>query len=222
MATHAVLMDIDGTLVDSNYLHVEAWAHAFADVGAVVPAWRIHRAIGLDSSMLLDELLGDDVERLGSDVKDAHTRHYAELADRLAPLAGARELIRELHSRGIRVVLATSAPEEELTALRGLLDVEDALHAVTSSEDVETAKPEPDVIRIALERAGVDADDAVMVGDAVWDIRAAGRAGVRAVGVLSGGISAAELRDAGAVEVHDDAAALLAALDRSVLIPHAA
>jgi HAD superfamily hydrolase (TIGR01509 family) len=220
MATHAVLMDIDGTLVDSNYLHVEAWARAFADVGAVVPAWRIHRAIGLDSSMLLDELLGDDAERLGSAAKDAHTRHYGDMADRLVPLAGARELIRELRSRGIRVVLATSAPEEELTALRGVLDVEDALHAVTSSEDVETAKPEPDVIRVALERAGVDAEHAVMVGDAVWDVRSAGRAGVRAVGVRTGGISEGELRDAGAVEVHDDAAALLAALDDSVLIPH--
>lgn len=221
MATHAVLMDIDGTLVDSNYLHVEAWAHAFADVGVAVPAWRIHRSIGLDAAMLLDELLGNEAERLGDAAKDAHSRHYADLAGRLSPLEGARELIRELHRRGIRVVLATSAPEEELTSLRAVLDVEDALHAVTSAEDVDTAKPEPDVIRVALERADVDADYAVMVGDAVWDIRSAARAGVRAVGVRSGGISATELEEAGAVEVYDDAAALLAALDDSPLVASA-
>ena len=214
----AVLFDIDGTLVDSNYLHIDAWTRALAEVGVPTDAWRIHRGIGMDSSKLLAEVLGNQQDELGDAAKYAHTRHYAALEDRLRAFDGARELLRELHSRALTVVLATSAPGEELQKLRACLDVEDALDAVTSSEDVDEAKPDPDIVRVALDKAGVAASEAIFVGDTVWDAAAAGRAGVDFVGVLSGGISAAELREAGAVTVYRDVAELLDTLDDSPLI----
>lgn len=209
----AVLFDIDGTLVDSNYLHVDSWSRTFGDLGVDVDTWRIHRGIGLDSARLLDELLGDRVDELADRAKDRHSEHYGRSVDRLRPIHGGRELLESLAESGLRVVLATSAPGDELEQLRRVLDVEDSLYAVTSAEDVETAKPEPDVIRIALEKAGVPAGRAVMVGDARWDGIAAERAGVPFVGVLTGGISAAELREVGAVAVYDSVADVLEHLD---------
>jgi HAD superfamily hydrolase (TIGR01509 family) len=218
-ATTAVLLDIDGTLVDSNYAHVDAWSKAFADIGHPVDSWRVHRAIGKDSSLLLSSLLGDEVaEARGDEAKERHAAHYQPHGDTdLHVFARATDLLDELSRRGHRVVLATSAPEEELAVLRDLLDVEGALWAVTSSEDAETAKPDPGIVQGALDKAGVDPSRAVMVGDAVWDVEAAGRAGVACVAVRTGGISSAELTDAGAVEVWDDVAALLAELDESVI-----
>jgi HAD superfamily hydrolase (TIGR01509 family) len=208
-APKAVLFDIDGTLVDSNYLHIEAWSLAFDEVGHPVEAWRIHRSIGLDSDKLLEGLLGDDLDELGDKAKQLHTDLYAEMYERLRPLPGAVDLLRALKDAGIRVVLATSAPKKELDVLTGVLDSDDALHATTSSDDVETAKPEPDIVNVALERAGVQASEALFVGDAVWDMKAAGRAGVRAIGVRSGGFGAEELTDAGALQVFDDPQAVL-------------
>ncbi|WP_382310079.1 HAD family hydrolase [Herbiconiux sp. UC225_62] len=211
-ALRAVLFDIDGTLIDSNYLHVDAWTRAFADVGVAVDAWKVHRSIGLDSAKLLDALLGDRAEALGDEAKERHTAHYEELHPRLRRFEGARELIERLSESGVRVVLATSAPPEEFEVLRACLDVDDLLHAATTADDVETAKPDPDIIGVALERAGVPAFEAVMIGDTRWDAEAAGRAGVGSLGVLSGGIGSAELLEAGAAEVFDDVAAILKAV----------
>ncbi|SMG27582.1 HAD family hydrolase [Agreia pratensis] len=209
-APKAVLFDIDGTLVDSNYLHVDAWARAFEKVGHPVESWRIHRSIGLDSDRLLDALLGDEVDEFGDRAKDLHSEFYRASTGRLRPLPGAVELLHALSDAGVRVVLATSAPKEELEILLGVLDSDDALHATTSSDDVGTAKPEPDIVNVALERAGVDVSEALFVGDAVWDIEAAARASLGAIGVRTGGISLGELMDAGALQVFDDAAAVLA------------
>jgi HAD superfamily hydrolase (TIGR01509 family) len=211
----AVLFDIDGTLVDSNYLHVEAWDRAFAEVGHPVNAWRIHRSIGMDSSKLLESLLGDDAERLGDAAKARNSEIYAGMTDRLRSFDGAQDLLHAIDGLGLQVVLATSAPPEELESLRAVLDIEDAISEITSASDVETAKPSPDIVQVALKKAGVDADEAVFVGDAVWDITAAGAAGVRAIGVRSGGVSAQELLEAGAVAVYDDARDLLNHLDES-------
>ena len=211
-APSAVLFDIDGTLVDSNFLHVHAWTLAFAEAGHPVDAWRIHRRIGMGSGRLLDELLGDDADRLADDVKERHTAHYAELADQLRPFAGAQDLVRMLADRGLRVVLSTSAAPDEVEKLRAVLDVDDLVQ-VTGADDVEEAKPEPDLVQAALELADVPAERAVFVGDSVWDVAAAGRAGVVCIGVLSGGTSEAELLDAGAATVVEDAAALLRDLD---------
>ncbi|QEW03242.1 HAD family hydrolase [Microbacterium lushaniae] len=213
----AVLFDIDGTLVDSNYLHVDAWSRAFREADHPVDTWRIHRAIGMDSGILLDELLGEQADAVGPAVKEAHARLYAAMSERLRVFDGAHELLQVLADRGHTIVLATSAPPEELEILLQVLDMGDTLDVVTSAQDAETAKPEPDILNVAVERAGVTPDRAVMVGDAVWDVQAAARAGVPCIGVLSGGTGRDDLRSAGAVAVYDDVAALLRELDASPL-----
>ena len=217
MATPTVLFDIDGTLVDSNYLHVESWGHAFASIGVPVDAWRIHRSIGMDSEKLLEAMLGSRAEELGERASGLHSQYYGELTDRLRPFDGARELVAALAARGVTVVLATSAPEDELAVLRGVLDIDDDVDHMTSSGDVATAKPEPDIVNVALAKAGAEPAETIMIGDTIFDVMAAARAGVRTIGVLSGGVSAAELLAAGAVAVYDDVRALLDALDDSPL-----
>ncbi|MGW6128863.1 HAD family hydrolase [Cellulomonas sp. NPDC055163] len=209
----AVLLDIDGTLVDSNYLHVHAWSVAFHDAGHPVDSSHIHRCIGMGSAQLLEELLGEDGDGpVGRRAKERHAEVYADLAPLLRPFTHAQDLVRELAGRGVRTVLATSAPADELRRLRATLELDDVLTAVTSDEDVESAKPEPDLVRAALDAGGVPPERAVMIGDSVWDVIAAERAGVACVGVLTGGTTEALLREAGAVAVYPDAAAVLAAL----------
>lgn len=214
----AVLFDVDGTLVDSNYLHVRAWTEAIEAVGRSVPRWKVHRAIGMDSTQLLARLLGSDAESLGAQAKELHARKYDELADQLRPFDCARDLLRAVHERGIAVVLATSAPENELAKLRDALECEDAISYVTSSGDVEQAKPDPEVLQAALQKAGVPASRAVLVGDAVWDGIAAQRVGLPFVGVLSGGLGEGELRGAGACAVYEDACDLLRGIEQSPLL----
>ncbi|MGV0836428.1 HAD family hydrolase [Mycolicibacterium thermoresistibile] len=208
----AVLFDIDGTLVDSNYLHVQAWHRAFLAAGIDVEAWRIHRSIGMDGSTLVTSLAEQAAPDTRDRIKDLHSRFYRESAPLLRLLPGARGLLERVDELGLQVVLATSAPEDELALLREVLSSEDVVSAVTSSEDVSVAKPRPDIVEVAMRRAGVDADRAVFVGDTVWDVQAGQRAGVATVGLLSGGISAAELIDAGAAGVYRNAADLLAGL----------
>ena len=212
-----VLFDIDGTLIDSNYLHIQAWSEAMDRIDRPVDDARIHRAIGLDSGKLLAELLGEETDELGEKAKKQHAKRYAKLSDWLRPFVGARELLRTVSEQQVAVVLATSAPEAELKLLRRALNAEKWITAVTSAEDVETAKPAPDVLAVALERVGLTPADAVMVGDTVWDGQACGTAGVPFVGLRSGGISAAELRDAGAIAVYDHPQGLLDALESSPL-----
>ncbi|MDN3479359.1 HAD family hydrolase [Curtobacterium sp. APC 4022] len=213
--TTAVLFDIDGTLADSNYAHIDAWWRAFRAAGESVDAWRIHRAIGMDSSKLLESLLPDASEETRDTAKQFHTAFYSEHMPQLRLLPGARDLLEAVAGRGHAVALATSAPQNELDRLLELLDAEEWIAAVTSSEDVEQAKPDPGIIEVALQKAGVDADHAVMVGDAMWDVESAERVGVTCIGVMTGGIGGDELRGAGAAAVYDDAAALLEDLDGS-------
>ncbi|MEV0248242.1 HAD family hydrolase [Nocardia sp. NPDC050712] len=215
----AVLFDVDGTLVDSNYLHARAWHSAFREAGVIVPTWRIHRAIGMDGATLIQTLAGDLDDKAAEHADELHSRFYRESADELTLLPGAREVLADLHDQGLRVLLASSAAPDELSILRKLLDSESVLYAVTSGEDVDTAKPDPSIVRVALERAGVPARRAVFVGDAVWDVRACAAVGVPTVGVLSGGISRAELQDEGAAFVCDDVAHLLREVDRSPIAP---
>lgn len=215
--TPAVLFDVDGTLIDSNYLHVQAWAEALVAVGRPAPTWKVHRAIGMDSAKLLDRLLGPDAEELGDRASRLHSEKFNDLAAQLRPFDCARELLRAVHARGIIVVLATSAPDDELAKLRATLDCDDVISFVTSSTDVQNAKPDPEVIQVALQKAGVPASHAVLVGDAVWDAEASARAGVPFVGVLSGGIGRSELRAAGARAIYEDPCDLLRGLDESPL-----
>jgi HAD superfamily hydrolase (TIGR01509 family) len=217
MPVSAVLFDIDGTLVDSNYLHVDAWERAAADAGFPVSAWHLHRAIGKDSAKLLETVLGEATDEQRDRAKELHSEYYTGMASRLKVLPGARELLAAVAERGMRVVLATSAPEDELALLREVLEIEDAVWAVTSSGDVETAKPDPDIIEVALEKGETPARAAIFVGDSIWDVKSAAAAGVATVGLRSGGISEEELRGAGAIAVYDDPADLLAHLDESPL-----
>lgn len=213
----AVLFDIDGTLVDSNYLHADAWHRAFTELGLTVPTWRIHRAIGMDGSTLIRDVCPGIDDDTADRVDELHSRFYKDDADQLRLLPGAREILAQLHDAGLRVVLATSAPADELAILRRLLGSESVLYAVTSGEDVDTAKPDPTIVQIALERAGTDAGSAVFVGDSVWDMRACRSLRLPAVGVLSGGISRDELTQAGAAYCCDDVETLRRSLDRSPL-----
>jgi HAD superfamily hydrolase (TIGR01509 family) len=201
-------MDIDGTLVDSNFLHVEAWAQAFDELRIDVPSWLIQRAIGADSAVLLNQLIGDEPDDHKDRAKTLHARYYQALVPRLKLLPGARELITDLSTNGVRVVLATSAPDDELEALLTVLHIQEHIYAVTSAEDVEEAKPRPGIIAVALRKGDVDAAQAVMIGDSVWDIAAAENAGVAAIGVLSGGTGEGDLTRAGAIAVYRDAADL--------------
>jgi HAD superfamily hydrolase (TIGR01509 family) len=209
MGMNGVLFDVDGTLVDTTYLHAVCWWEALRQVDRVVPMARIHRAIGMGSDKLLDHLLGpdhdpDDAER----ARTAHKAQYGTYWDRLRPLPGAADLLRACAARDLRVVLASSAAPDELAALRRALDADDVIHTATSAGDADKSKPDPDILATALDAAGLTAAEAIMVGDSVWDVYAAERAGMPCVGVTCGGTSAAELLDAGAVEVYDDPAAL--------------
>jgi HAD superfamily hydrolase (TIGR01509 family) len=214
----AVLFDVDGTLVDSNYLHVHAWRRAFHQLGRDVDSWRVHRAIGKGSGKLLSTLLGaEDADRVGEEAKELHTRFYLETAELLRPFDQAPALVRALAAKDVRVLLATSAGPDELESLRKVLDVDDVVKDIVSGDDVEATKPDPEPVQAALEKAGTSPEDTIFIGDSVWDVHAAKKAGVRTIGVLSGGVSAAELTEAGAIATYDDTAALLADLDDSPL-----
>ncbi|HEX4019255.1 MAG TPA: HAD family hydrolase [Frankiaceae bacterium] len=212
-----MLFDIDGTLVDSNYLHVVAWMHAFQTAGCQIEAWRIHEAIGMDSGKLLERLLGEQADALAERAKEEHSRRYAELGTLLQPFDGAQQLVRAVAESGVKVVLATSAPHDELKRLRELLDVDDAVDTVTNAEDVDTAKPAPDIVHVALERSGVSASQAVFIGDTVWDVRAANNAGVACIAVESGGVHEYALRQEGAAAVFSGARELLGQFQRDRL-----
>lgn len=200
MTEYGAILDVDGTLVDSNYFHAIAWYRALARHGHVMPIWRVHRHMGMGGDQLVAALCGDDVERaLGDDIRSAEHELYFELIDEVRPLAGARELIEELSRRGVRTVLASSAKPDEVEHYLDLLDARDLVDAWTTAGDVERTKPEPDLVHAALQRIG--GGPAVMVGDSTWDCEAARRAGVETVAVLTGGFSDSELLRAGATLV---------------------
>jgi HAD superfamily hydrolase (TIGR01509 family) len=211
-----VLFDVDGTLVDSTYLHTVAWWEALRQFEHDVPMAEIHRGIGMGADMILDHLLGDDRDHSADEaLTAAHDVLYGAWWERLRPLPGAADLLRACAGRGLAVVLASSAKARELAILRRVVDADDVITAATSSSDAEQSKPAPDILEAALNQSGVDQQRSVFVGDAVWDVQAAGKLGIPCIGLTCGGTSAAELRDAGAVDVYDNPAALLAALDSS-------
>jgi HAD superfamily hydrolase (TIGR01509 family) len=197
----AAILDIDGTLVDTNFQHALAWYRAFHQQDIVLPVWRIHRHIGMGGDQLVAALCDERTEEeKGDDIRAAEKVLYAELIGEVEPLAGARGLIADLKERGHAVVLASSAKQEEVEHYLDLLDARELADGWTTSADVEATKPEPDLVHAALEKARTD--EGVMVGDTTWDCEAAERAGVRTIAVLTGGFSEAELRQAGAVAVY--------------------
>jgi HAD superfamily hydrolase (TIGR01509 family) len=214
----AALFDVDGTLVDTNYLNAVTWWEAFSQAGHYVPMAQVHRAIGMGSDQMLDKLLPPGRNKdADADIRTAHGALYAVYWSRLRPLPGATDLLRACKKRGLAVVLASSAEEPEFNMLRSVLDAEDAIDAATFSGDVESSKPAPDLVEAALSKAGVSAEEAVFIGDTVWDVQACRKAAVACAGVLSGGFSADELTSAGAAEIYRDAAELLACLPESLL-----
>jgi HAD superfamily hydrolase (TIGR01509 family) len=201
--TPAVLLDVDGTLVDSVYWHTIAWSRAFRDHGVDVPAWTIHRHVGMGGDHLIEAVAGADVEvALGDHLRDRRRARFSELLDEVRPLPGADQLLRALGASGVAVSLASSAEPHELERYVALLDADDLVDDRTDAGDVTATKPEPELVEVALARLG--GPPAVMVGDATWDCIAAGRAGIPTIGVLTGGFSRTELLEAGAVEVADD------------------
>jgi len=178
--------------------------------------WRIHRHIGMGGDQLVEALTDERTEReRGDDVRAAETDLYLELIEEVEPFEGARQLIADLKERGHAVVLASSAKAEEIEHYIDLLDARDLADSWTTSADVEATKPEPDLVRAALDRAGSGADGAVMVGDTPWDVKAAAAAGVPTIAVLTGGFSIAELEGAGAAAVFESIEVLRRRLDET-------
>jgi HAD superfamily hydrolase (TIGR01509 family) len=209
------VLDVDGTLVDSNYQHALAWYRAFRSLGEIYPVWRIHRLIGMGGDKLVAALGGDEVDqRIGDEVRERWVREADPLMAEVAPLPGARELILALEDRGHRVVLASSGKPHHVEHSLDLLDVRDVVDGWTTSQDVEATKPAPDLLHVALQKIGEPEDaPSVVVGDSVYDVEAAKKAGMPAICVRSGGFGDDELRAAGARAIYDTPADLRAALD---------
>lgn len=212
----AAVFDVDGTLVDTNHLHVVAWWEAFRQVGHRVAMHDIHRSVGLPGTDVVAHLLGDERDT-GQDeyLEAAHKALYATYFDRLPAFDRAGDLLRELAADGWKVVLATSAGGFELDALRRAIDADDVITATASADDVSSGKPAPDPVEHALGLAGAPADRAVFVGDTVWDMQAATAAGVRCVALLCGGVPRTALEAAGAAAVYADPGTLLDGLGDS-------
>jgi HAD superfamily hydrolase (TIGR01549 family) len=201
------LLDVDGTLVDTNYQHALCWYRAFRKHDIVLPIWRLHRHVGMGGDKFVAALAGDEVdERIGDELRDEWERLFDALIDEVAPLEGAHELIRDLKQRGHAVVLASSSVKKHADRFVDLLDARELMDDWTTKDDVDATKPDPDLVQAALDKAG--GGDAVLIGDTPWDVEAARRAGVPTVCVVTGGFSEQELRDAGAVAVYESVAEL--------------
>lgn len=206
------VIDVDGTLVDTNYHHAVAWFRAFRDVGVTVPVWRVHRAIGMGGDRLVAAVAGEDVEaEHGDEVRARWAERFAPMLPEITLLDGARDLLVALRDRGDGAVLASSGKPEHVDHYLDLLDARKIVEGWTTAEDVSDTKPAPDLIEVALGK--VPDGEVVTFGDSVWDCEAAGKLGLPAVVVRSGGFGADELTDAGAVAVYDDLRSLRANLD---------
>jgi len=214
--SRAALLDLDGTLIDSNYQHALAWYRAFRGFDIVVPIWRVHRHIGMGGDQLVKAITDDQVEtRLGDRLREAAATEFASLRGECAPLDGARELVVELKRRGLTVVLASSSSEDDLEFFLDLLEVKKIVDGWTTKGDVKKSKPHPDVVQAALAKAGTA--NAVMIGDSRWDIEAAAKTQVPTLAVITGGWSKQELCDYGAIAVFESLTSLRRNLDETPL-----
>jgi len=207
MTLPAAILDVDGTLVDSNYQHALAWYRAFRLHGLTVPVWRAHRAIGMGGDQLVSYLAGEGFdEEHGDIVRTEEHALFAQMIDEVQPFAGARGLIEDLKARGCQVVLASSAKSEDMAHYLGLLDAHDLADGWTDSSTVQRTKPAPDLVEAALELVG--GGPAVMIGDSTWDCESAKAAKVKTIAVRTGGFGADELLEAGAIAVFESIAEL--------------
>ncbi|MEA2438776.1 MAG: hypothetical protein QOH76_200 [Thermoleophilaceae bacterium] len=212
----AAILDIDGTLVDTNYHHTLAWYRAFRQHGIGLPIWKIHTHIGMGGDQLVASLTDEKTdEEKGDDIRSAEKALYMALIEEVEPVEEAREFVVDLKERGHTVVLASSAKADEVEHYLDLLDVREVADAWTTSADVEATKPQPDLVQAAMEKAG--GDGAVMVGDTPWDIEAARKAGIETIAVITGGFSRAELEEAGAAAVFESVAELRSQLEETPL-----
>jgi HAD superfamily hydrolase (TIGR01549 family) len=213
------VLDVDGTLVDTNYQHALAWYRAFRSLGETFPIWRIHRLIGMGGDQLVGALGGDEVEkRIGDEARERWVQEVDPMMGETALLPGARELIVALKERGHRVVLASSGKPHHVDRALDLLDARDLADGWTTSEDVEETKPAPDLLQVALKKIGEPIHaPSLVIGDSVYDVEAAKNAGMPAIVVRSGGFGDDELREAGAIGIYDTPADLMAALDETDL-----
>lgn len=209
----AVLFDLDGTLCDTNYLHAVAWKRAFDEHHIYAHTVDLHRLIGMGSDQLMQTAAGGESDGL----LESYERHFEEFASDIQAFPGASELLRATADLGARVVLASSAGPTMLKRLRKAIDAEDVLHAVTAADDVEATKPAPDIFSVAMKRSEQGPEACIAIGDTVWDVKAAGAAGIKCIGVLTGGISRPDLLEAGAVEVYKDVQDLLEHLNESAI-----
>jgi phosphoglycolate phosphatase-like HAD superfamily hydrolase len=205
----SVLLDVDGTLVDTTYVHTLCWWQAFRRAGMDVPMVRIHRAIGMGADHLIRHVVGEIGEQDAGGLPAAHDAIYATHWPALRLLPGARELISRCHDEGLVTVLASSAGADELQVLRRLLDADQWLDHATSAADADASKPAPDLVEVALDKAGVPASSTLFIGDSIWDAKACRTARVRCIAVECGGTPAADLVEAGAERVFRDPAELL-------------
>ncbi len=212
------ILDIDGTLVDTNYHHAVAWFRAFREHGFVLALWRIHRHIGMGGDRLVPALIGEpgDAER-GEEIRELEHREYQGLIDEVEPMDGARRLLEELRECGHEIVLASSARADEVEHYLDLLDARELASAWTTSDDVSSTKPAPDLVHSALALVDAEPSDAVMVGDTPWDIEAAWKAQVATIAVRTGGFGHDELRDAGALAIFESVAELADRIEETPL-----
>jgi HAD superfamily hydrolase (TIGR01509 family) len=212
------ILDIDGTLVDTNYHHTVAWYRAFRQNGVVLPMWRIHRHMGMGGDQLVASLTDDATEEeKGDDIRAAEKPLYLAFIEEVEPMEGARGLIEDIKANGHHVVLASSAKQDEVDHYLDQLDARELADDWTTSADVESTKPQPDLVQAALDKVGADASDAVLIGDTTWDIEAAKRAGVETIAVRTGGFGTDELEEAGAVAVFESVAELRERLGETLL-----
>jgi HAD superfamily hydrolase (TIGR01509 family) len=212
------ILDIDGTLVDTNYQHTISWARAFARHEIVQPLWRIHSHLGMGGDQLVEAVCGEQTEdELGEQLRSAESEEYQHLIGEVRPVQGARELIVALKDRGHTVVLASSAKSDEVDHYLDLLAARELADAWTTSADVEHTKPAPDLVHAALDGVHAEPSAAVMIGDTPWDVEAARKGGVETIAVITGGFCEQELREAGAVAVYESVADLLDDLDATRL-----
>jgi len=212
----AAVVDVDGTLVDTNYHHALAWFRAFRAERIVLPMWRLHRHVGMGGDKFVSAVAGDEVEeRLGDRLRDAWEERFDELIGETELLAGARELVEELKRRGHPVVLASSAIERHVDAFLDKLDARELADGWTTKDAVEASKPDPDLVEAALAKAGTR--DAVLIGDTPWDVEAARKAGIETICVVTGGFSRQELDEAGAAAVYQSLTELKDDLDQTPL-----
>ncbi|HTK62133.1 MAG TPA: HAD family hydrolase [Pseudonocardia sp.] len=217
-STIAVL-DVDGTLIDSNYHHALAWYRALRSVGEIHPVWRLHRLIGMGGDQVVTALGGEELERrVGDQAREQQGKEVDALLEEMAPLPGARDLLVAIKDRGHRLVLASSGQQRHVEVFLDALDARDLADDWTTSADVESSKPAPDLLQVALKKLGAPTDaSSVMIGDSVWDIEAARKAGMPAIAVRSGGFGNDELREAGAIAIYDTPGDLAKALDETPL-----